>query len=109
MVRMKTILRFRSFGIGLTLAGLVSTACLAQTSPGHTQGSAPASTAKRKLITLTFDDGPKPYVLMGRKSPEGVSYPSLLSLLDHENVKATFFVWDSAWLIPQTNSADKSM
>ena len=92
MVRMRTSLRFRSFGIGLTIAGIISAACLAQTSPGHAQSPAPASTAKRKLIALTFDDGPKPYVLMGRKSQEGFTSPSLLDLLDREGVKATFFV-----------------
>lgn len=45
-----------------------------------------------KLIALTFDDGPKPYVLMGTRTGKGVSSPSLLSLLDKQNVKATFFV-----------------
>ena len=46
----------------------------------------------RKLIALTFDDGPKPYVLVGRKIAEGGPSPGLLDLLDRENVKATFFV-----------------
>ncbi len=92
MVRMKTVSRFRSLGIGFTLAGLVSAACLAQSSPGHAQSPTLASAAKRKLIALTFDDGPKPYVLMGRVSQEGVTSPSLLDLLDREGVKATFFV-----------------
>jgi peptidoglycan/xylan/chitin deacetylase (PgdA/CDA1 family) len=45
-----------------------------------------------KRIALTFDDGPKPYVLMGTRTGKGVSSPSLLSLLDKQNVKATFFV-----------------
>jgi len=45
-----------------------------------------------KLIALTFDDGPKPYVLMGTRTGKGVSSPSLLELLDRQNVKATFFV-----------------
>ncbi|MGA2077313.1 MAG: polysaccharide deacetylase family protein [Terriglobia bacterium] len=45
-----------------------------------------------KLIALTFDDGPKPYVLMGTRTGKGVSSPSLLALLDQQNVKATFFV-----------------
>jgi len=51
---------------------------------GATQGS--------KLIALTFDDGPKPYVLMGTRTGKGVSSPSLLALLDQQSVKATFFV-----------------
>ena len=89
---MRTISRLRSFGMWLVLAGLISASCLAQTSPDHTQGAAPASTAKRKLIALTFDDGPKPYVLMGRKLQDGVSSLGLLDLLDREGVKATFFV-----------------
>jgi len=76
----------------MVLAVLVSATCLAQTPPGHTQGAAPASTIKRKLIALTFDDGPKPYVLMGRKLQDGVSSLGLLDLLDREGVKATFFV-----------------
>ena len=51
-----------------------------------------ASPAPRKLIALTFDDGPKPYVLLGTPSGAGVKSPSLLGLLDREHVKATFFV-----------------
>jgi peptidoglycan/xylan/chitin deacetylase (PgdA/CDA1 family) len=50
------------------------------------------ATASRKLIALTFDDGPKPYVLLGTKSGSGVESRSLLDLLDREQVKATFFV-----------------
>ncbi|HUY14075.1 MAG TPA: polysaccharide deacetylase family protein [Terriglobia bacterium] len=74
-----------------------------------TAGSAPASSpavnprgdqaaARRgpsqgtKLIALTFDDGPKPYVLMGTRSGKGIPSASLLDLLDRQNVKATFFV-----------------
>ncbi|MGH9433651.1 MAG: polysaccharide deacetylase family protein [Terriglobia bacterium] len=45
-----------------------------------------------KLIALTFDDGPKPYVLMGTRSGKGVASASLLDLLDRQQVKATFFV-----------------
>jgi len=50
------------------------------------------TTQGAKLIALTFDDGPKPYVLMGTRTGKGVTSPSLLSLLDKQNVKATFFV-----------------
>ena len=46
----------------------------------------------RKLIALTFDDGPKPYVLMGMRSGKGVTSQSLLALLDQQQIKATFFV-----------------
>jgi peptidoglycan/xylan/chitin deacetylase (PgdA/CDA1 family) len=45
-----------------------------------------------KLIALTFDDGPKPYVLMGTRSGKGIASQSLLRLLDQQGVKATFFV-----------------
>ena len=55
-----------------------------------TQRSAAAYGAK--LIALTFDDGPKPYVLLGTRSGQGVTSESLLDLLDRERVKATFFV-----------------
>jgi peptidoglycan-N-acetylglucosamine deacetylase len=53
------------------------------------QGNA---TTGPKLITLTFDDGPKPYVLMGTESGKGVASKSMLDLLDSRHVKATFFV-----------------
>ncbi len=55
------------------------------------KGAGPANAASSKLIALTFDDGPKPYVLMGHKSGPGTFSPSLLDLLDREGVKATFF------------------
>ena len=43
-----------------------------------------------KLIALTFDDGPRPYVLFGSKGEH--SGPGLVSVLDANGVKATFFV-----------------
>lgn len=43
-----------------------------------------------KLIALTFDDGPRPYVLFGSK--EDPSRPALIQVLDSNGVKATFFV-----------------
>jgi peptidoglycan/xylan/chitin deacetylase (PgdA/CDA1 family) len=42
-----------------------------------------------KLIALTFDDGPRPYVLFGRKDHPGAG---LVNVLDAGGVKATFFV-----------------
>lgn len=61
--------------------------------PGRAaQGSSSAAHTQRKLIALTFDDGPKPYVLLGTRSGKGVPSASLLDLLDREHVKATFFV-----------------
>jgi peptidoglycan/xylan/chitin deacetylase (PgdA/CDA1 family) len=55
--------------------------------------------AAEKLIALTFDDGPRPYVLFGTKDPQPT--PGLLALLDRQQVKATFFVM--GWrLTPKT-------
>jgi peptidoglycan-N-acetylglucosamine deacetylase len=58
--------------------------------------------AADKLIALTFDDGPRPYVLFG--TPQGAKTPSapgLLDVLDRNGVKATFFVM--GWrLTPKT-------
>ena len=52
----------------------------------------------RKVIVLTFDDGPRPYVLLGKKEPPS---PGLLDLLDRNGIKATFFVM--GWrLTPKT-------
>ena len=60
-----------------------------------------------KLIALTFDDGPRPYVLYGVPDPKKVGrkedkpIPGLLDLLDREKVHATFFVM--GWrLTPKT-------
>ncbi len=46
----------------------------------------------QKLVALTFDDGPKPYVLLGVRSGDGVQSESLLRLLNQQGIKATFFV-----------------
>jgi len=43
-----------------------------------------------KLIALTFDDGPRPYVLFGTQKDHPV--PGLVEVLDNNGVKATFFV-----------------
>jgi peptidoglycan/xylan/chitin deacetylase (PgdA/CDA1 family) len=52
-----------------------------------------------KLIALTFDDGPRPYVLFGAKNPQPT--PGLLDVLDRYQVKGTFFVM--GWrLTPKT-------
>jgi peptidoglycan/xylan/chitin deacetylase (PgdA/CDA1 family) len=88
-MRASSLLREISWlGLALALAS-VSTA-----NPSASGGQAPAASGPtpHKLIALTFDDGPKPYVLMGRRSRERVSAPGLLDLLDREGVKATFFV-----------------
>lgn len=43
-----------------------------------------------RLIALTFDDGPRPYVLFGAKGDHPA--PGLVDILDQNGVKATFFV-----------------
>ena len=43
-----------------------------------------------KLIALTFDDGPRPYVLFGTKGIHPA--PGLVDILEQNGVKATFFV-----------------
>ncbi|HEX2330542.1 MAG TPA: polysaccharide deacetylase family protein [Candidatus Angelobacter sp.] len=48
-----------------------------------------AGSTGEKLIALTFDDGPRPYVLFGGKEHPG---PGLADILDQNGVKATFFV-----------------
>lgn len=52
--------------------------------------NAAASFSSDKLIALTFDDGPRPYVLFGSKGEH--PGPGLVSVLDSSGVKATFFV-----------------
>src|SRR5512135_2813898 len=60
-----------------------------------------AAAADQKLIALTFDDGPRPYILYGYTQPGHPPTPALLDLLDREKVKATFFVM--GWrLLPKT-------
>ena len=49
--------------------------------------------AAEKLIALTFDDGPRPYVLYGVKAAGAASNANqgMLDVLDRAGVKATFF------------------
>lgn len=54
--------------------------------------AATAFASQEKLIALTFDDGPRPYVLLGAPASAEKPTPSLLDLLDRDQVKATFFV-----------------
>jgi peptidoglycan/xylan/chitin deacetylase (PgdA/CDA1 family) len=61
------------------------------TSPATDITAGPGSTLQSgKLIALTFDDGPRPYVLFGSKRAHSV--PGLADILDHSGIKATFFV-----------------
>jgi peptidoglycan/xylan/chitin deacetylase (PgdA/CDA1 family) len=50
----------------------------------------PSTSRADKLIALTFDDGPRPYVLFGDKSKR--PGPGLVDIRDQNDVKATFFV-----------------
>jgi len=52
--------------------------------------TAGAAFSTDKLVALTFDDGPRPYVLFGTKGER--PGPSLVNVLDENGVKATFFV-----------------
>src|SRR5579864_4722298 len=52
--------------------------------------TAAVASSADKLIALTFDDGPRPYVLFGSKGEH--PGPGLVSVLDSNGVKATFFV-----------------
>lgn len=52
--------------------------------------SAAPAFSSDKLIALTFDDGPRPYVLFGTKGER--SSQGLVDVLDTNGVKATFFV-----------------
>jgi peptidoglycan/xylan/chitin deacetylase (PgdA/CDA1 family) len=51
--------------------------------------NATSASSADKLIALTFDDGPRPYVLFGAKDRPA---PSLVDVLDSNGIKATFFV-----------------
>jgi peptidoglycan-N-acetylglucosamine deacetylase len=79
-----------------------SSSPIATHSVGSAMSNGPRDTAARsvadttststssKLIALTFDDGPRPYVLFGSK--ESNRGPGLVDILDQNGVKATFFV-----------------
>jgi len=83
----------RTTALGVLLLVLASTTFPAKAPPIPEQAGVRAkATGSAKLIALTFDDGPKPYVLMGTRSGNGVSSRSLLALLDQQGVRATFFV-----------------
>jgi peptidoglycan-N-acetylglucosamine deacetylase len=55
-------------------------------------GLARPALAADKLIALTFDDGPRPYVLLGSKEAHPHPAPGLIEVLDNNGVKATFFL-----------------
>jgi peptidoglycan-N-acetylglucosamine deacetylase len=74
---------------GRTVAGsVISRKAPQPAAPAVTTSS--AAFAAAKLIALTFDDGPRPYVLFGTKGDHPA--PGLVDILDQNGVKATFFV-----------------
>jgi len=87
-----------NFAVGMDANG--SAAMVGEAGPGAAKEAAPpknhANTASittsstDKLIALTFDDGPRPYVLFGSKGDHRA--PGLVDILDQNGVKATFFV-----------------
>jgi len=84
---------FRACSLYMLLIAFAMTPFPVEVLPGSAKAAAPANAAPEgKLIALTFDDGPKPYVLLGTRSGKGVPSQSLLALLDRQGVKATFFV-----------------
>lgn len=80
---------------------LAISSAVAQTSPGEARPIDRVSS--QKLIALTFDDGPRPWVLKGN-SQAGHASASLLDLLDREGAKATFFVM--AWRLAPAADQD---
>ena len=56
----------------------------------HTVADTASAANTQKLIALTFDDGPRPYVLFGAKGEHPTA--GLLDILGQNGVKATFFV-----------------
>jgi peptidoglycan-N-acetylglucosamine deacetylase len=71
---------------------VASSAISKEAPPASVHAVADTTSASRgnKLIALTFDDGPRPYVLFGSK--ESNRGPGLMDILDQNGVKATFFV-----------------
>lgn len=89
---MKTI---QTLALLVLLSGLMLGAPQAQRGAG--------SSSPQKLIALTFDDGPKPFVLLGGRSSGGLQSESLLAVLQKQGVHATFFVM--GWRLAKTADA----
>ena len=72
--------------------GLTTSATAKEAPPASVRmvASATVIPPAQKLIALTFDDGPRPYVLFGTKGDHPA--PGLVDILDQNGIKATFFV-----------------
>ena len=81
---------------------LLSALCSTVTQSSSSAAPATNRASSPRMIALTFDDGPRPWVLKGNSEP-GHASASLLDLLDREGAKATFFVM--AWRLAP--AADK--
>ncbi len=75
----------------LASRGVSGSLMLKEAAPAaHSIADTTSTSANDKLIALTFDDGPRPYVLFGSKGVQPA--PGLADILDQNGVKATFFV-----------------
>lgn len=78
-------------GVGDRTAVASSTAKEAPAAAVHAVADTSSPSGSDKLIALTFDDGPRPYVLFGSKEAQHPA-PGLVDVLEQNGVKATFFV-----------------
>src|SRR5512135_485256 len=78
--------------VGVASHSVTGSVMSKEAAPAAAQPAAGATSASPadKLIALTFDDGPRPYVLFGAKGVHPA--PGLVDILDQNGVKATFFV-----------------
>jgi len=94
--------RGRTFGYARIALLLLTAFCSAAAQTSSSAARPLDQTPSPKIIALTFDDGPRPWVLKGN-SEAGHASASLLDLLDRQGAKATFFVM--AWRLAP--AADK--
>src|SRR5262249_22068793 len=77
--------------LGMLTGGLTDGGASSRPATGNGTSPSPGPALQAgKLIALTFDDGPRPYVLFGSKGVHPA--PGLADILDKNGVKATFFV-----------------
>lgn len=76
-------------GSGMSVSGPTAAGGNPPAAMPHKSADNGGASTPDKLIALTFDDGPRPYVLFGGKEHPA---PGLADILDQNGVKATFFV-----------------